>query len=92
MDVVKSMLGWKGKDEFVENNQKKRVLIYRNGKFDDGKVIYVEAEWTLHDFFVAGSNRLNIAPMAKRVFNGNGKLKLHSFYLSSIFLLNRDVY
>ena len=73
MDVVKNMLGWKGKDEFIENNQKKRVLIHRNGKFEEGKVMYIEAEWTLHDFLVAGSNRMNIAPMARRVFNGNGE-------------------
>ena len=37
MDVVKHMFGWKGIDEFVENTQKKKVQIYPNGDFDNGR-------------------------------------------------------
>lgn len=37
MDMVKNMFGWKGMDEFVENTQKKKVQIYPNGDFENGK-------------------------------------------------------
>lgn len=35
-------------------------------------VIYIEAEWLLLDLLNAASQRLDIAPAARRVFNANG--------------------
>ena len=34
------LFGWRGKEEFVENTQKKKVLIHKNGDFENGKGIY----------------------------------------------------
>ena len=33
------LFGWKGKEEFVQNTQKKKVLIHKNGDFENGKGI-----------------------------------------------------
>ena len=40
MDVVKHMFGWKGIDEFVENTQKKKVQIYQNGDYENGRSMF----------------------------------------------------
>jgi hypothetical protein len=42
IDAVKQLIGWKGKDEFVENTQKKKVSIHKNGDFEDGKGSSIE--------------------------------------------------
>jgi hypothetical protein len=38
--MINSYFGWKGKDEFVENTQKKSAIVHRNGEFEQGKGKY----------------------------------------------------
>lgn len=66
------MFSWRGKDEFVENTQKKCVSIHVNGEFEHGKVIYIEPDWKYIDLLHAASQRLEVIPSAKRIFNANG--------------------
>jgi hypothetical protein len=35
-------------------------------------VIYIEAQWSWTDLMHAASNRLELVPVAKRLFNANG--------------------
>lgn len=62
----------KWKSESVLNTEKKSVMIYPNGNFVDSKSLYLEGNWTISDFLIAASQRLEIMPTAKRVFNSDG--------------------
>ena len=70
--MLNMILGRKGKEEFVQNTQRKKALMHRNGLFEDGKIIYIEADWSLAELFAAASKRLDIIPTATRLFNSNG--------------------
>ncbi len=39
-------------------------------------VLYMESDWTYLDFLNAASQRLNMVPAAKRVFNADGTTPL----------------
>lgn len=60
------------KEEFVPNTTRKCVHVHHNGDFEHGKVLYMESDWTYLDFLNAASQRLNMVPAAKRVFNADG--------------------
>lgn len=90
---MSTIYSWRGKDEFVENTQKKCVSVHLNGEFDHGKgdffhyyiqpsdvttlslaVIYIEPDWNYLDLLNASSQRLDLVPSAKRIFNANGEI------------------
>jgi len=60
------------KEEFVANTHRKCVHVHYNGNFEQGKVLYMEPDWSYLDFLNAASQRLNMVPAAKRVFNADG--------------------
>ena len=68
------MTSYSGKHSlsFVHNTEKKSVVIYLNGNFVDSKTLFVEGDWSISDFLIAASQRLNMTPTAKRVFNADG--------------------
>ncbi len=58
--------------EFLESSGKKVLNIFVNGNFENGKTLYIEPDWTLNDFLNAASQRLELVPMAKRIFSVDG--------------------
>lgn len=56
---------------FKDASDKKCVTINLNGEYDEGRVLHLESEWSLHDFLNASSKRLGVASL-KRIFNSDG--------------------
>ena len=56
----------------VADTEKKVASIYLNGNLTDGKSLYIEASWSIADFLTAASQRLELVPTAKHVFNCDG--------------------
>ncbi|TMW62387.1 hypothetical protein Poli38472_009880 [Pythium oligandrum] len=50
----------------------KPIKAYRNGHFDNPKALFVQHHWTWDEFLCAASQRLEMVPMASRVFNSDG--------------------
>lgn len=65
------MFTW-DEDFVVTKNDKKCVKVNINGDFENGKVLYVEPDWSILELVNAASQRLDMMPAAKRVFNGDG--------------------
>ncbi len=66
------MMSKKWTNEFVESSGKKCLNIFVNGNFEQGKILYIEPDWSLNDFLHAASQRLQLVPMAKRIFSVDG--------------------
>eukprot|EP01038_Epipyxis_sp_PR26KG_P005993 gene5993-8251_t len=67
------MLRWNIKEDFVAGNKNKKcVHAHINGDFDHAKVLYMEPDWTYLDLLHAASQRLDMVPAAKKVFNADG--------------------
>lgn len=64
------MLRWK--ENHITHNQRKCIQVAINGDFDGGKVLYMEPDWTFHEFLNAASQRLDLISSANRVFNVDG--------------------
>ncbi|CEG46482.1 camk camkl protein kinase [Plasmopara halstedii] len=52
--------------------QGKPIKAFRNGHFDTPKVLFVQQHWSWDEFLCAASQRLEMIPMASRVFNADG--------------------
>lgn len=52
--------------------QGKPIKAFRNGHFDNPKVLFVQHHWSWDEFLCAVSQRLDMIPMASRVFNADG--------------------
>lgn len=63
---------WRRNEDFVINTNQKCVHVNKNGEFENGKILYMEPDWTLKDFLQAASQRLIIQPTAFRVFTSDG--------------------
>ncbi|TYZ63652.1 hypothetical protein PybrP1_006785 [[Pythium] brassicae (nom. inval.)] len=60
-------------DDFNEHAvQGKPIRAYKNGHFENPKVLFVQHHWTWDEFLCAASQRLEMVPMASRVFNADG--------------------
>ncbi|DBA00291.1 TPA: hypothetical protein N0F65_001486 [Lagenidium giganteum] len=60
-------------DDFNDHAvQGKPIKAYRNGHFENPKVLFVQHHWTWDEFLCAASQRLEMVPMASRVFNADG--------------------
>lgn len=46
--------------------------VHVNGDFETGKPLHVAAHWDMDDLLNAASQRLNLVPTARRIFNANG--------------------
>ncbi|KAE9349319.1 hypothetical protein PF008_g6950 [Phytophthora fragariae] len=60
-------------DDFSDHAvQGKPIKAFKNGHFDNPKVLFVQHHWTWDEFLCAASQRLEMVPMASRVFNADG--------------------
>ncbi|RLN86839.1 hypothetical protein BBJ28_00008187 [Nothophytophthora sp. Chile5] len=65
-------------DDFNDHAaQGKPIKAYKNGHFDNPKggargLLFVQHHWTWDEFLCAASQRLEMVPMASRVFNADG--------------------
>ncbi|KAG2765848.1 hypothetical protein PC129_g3931 [Phytophthora cactorum] len=60
-------------DDFNDHAvQGKPIKAFKNGHFVDPKVLFVQHHWTWDEFLCAASQRLEMVPMASRVFNADG--------------------
>ncbi|KAF0700242.1 Aste57867_9197 [Aphanomyces stellatus] len=60
-------------DDFNEHEvQGRPIKAYKNGCFDNPKSMFVQLHWSWDDFLCACSQRLEMVPMASRVFNSDG--------------------
>ncbi|KAF1774526.1 KHA domain [Phytophthora cactorum] len=60
-------------DDFNDHAvQGKPIKALKNGHFVDPKVLFVQHHWTWDEFLCAASQRLEMVPMASRVFNADG--------------------
>ncbi|KAG7380959.1 hypothetical protein PHYBOEH_011238 [Phytophthora boehmeriae] len=60
-------------DDFNDHAvQGKPIKAFKNGHFDNPKVLFVQNHWTWDEFLCAASQRLEMVPMASRVFNADG--------------------
>jgi len=58
--------------DFLESSSKKCINIFRNGDFENGKLLHVEPDWTFQDFLNAASQRLQLDSTAKRIYSIDG--------------------
>lgn len=56
--------------EFTTNDRK-AVFVKVNGDFENGKVLYIERDWTMEELTSAAGQRLEL-PAAKRIFSADG--------------------
>ncbi|KDO33668.1 CAMK/CAMKL protein kinase [Saprolegnia parasitica CBS 223.65] len=60
-------------DGFNEHDvQGRPIKAYKNGCFENHKTLFVQPHWTWDDFLCSCSQRLEMVPMASRVFNSDG--------------------
>ncbi|OQR83550.1 protein kinase [Achlya hypogyna] len=60
-------------DDFNEHDvQGRPIKAYKNGCFENPKTLFVQPHWTWDDFLCSCSQRLEMVPMASRVFNSDG--------------------
>ncbi|KAG9408089.1 hypothetical protein AC1031_021323 [Aphanomyces cochlioides] len=60
-------------DDFNEHEvQGRPIKAYRNGCFENPKTLFVQMHWSWDDFLCSCSQRLEMVPMASRVFNSDG--------------------
>ncbi|KAG7391402.1 hypothetical protein PHYPSEUDO_004937 [Phytophthora pseudosyringae] len=60
-------------DDFSDHAvQGKPIKAFKNGHFDNPKVLFVQHHWSWDEFLCAASQRLEMVPMASRVFNADG--------------------
>nr|CCA23247.1 protein kinase putative [Albugo laibachii Nc14] len=52
--------------------QGKPIKAYRNGIFENPKTLFIQHHWSWDEFLCAASQRLEMVPMASRVFNADG--------------------
>jgi hypothetical protein len=70
------MLKWK--ENYVTHNQRKCIQVAINGDFDGGlhninsKTLYMEPDWSFHEFLNAASQRVDLPTSANRVFSVDG--------------------
>ena len=62
----------KWNSDFLASSTKKCINIFRNGNFENGKKLHVDADWTFQDFLNAASKRLELGSTAKRIFSVDG--------------------
>jgi hypothetical protein len=59
--------------DFNEHDvQGRPIKAYKNGCFENPKTLFVQPHWTWDDFLCSCSQRLEMVPMASRVFNSDG--------------------
>ena len=56
----------------TNGNTNIKVAIHANGTFDHPRVLYVDPDWSYMEFLNAASQRLEMVPVANRVYNANG--------------------
>lgn len=81
------------KEDFLKFNNNKCVHIHKNGDFDNKKILYMESDWDFVDFLQAASQRLEMVPVATRLFTQDG-VEINDCMMiednDNLFLSNND--